>query len=113
MMWQSEDVVDIVNYSSNHIHIWVQSTTSGKFWMITGFYGYPEKCKRKASRSLLSQINPNNDSPWCVLGDFNEILTQDEKVCGSRRPQLQMAEFRAALGKNGLFDIGWRNQNYT
>lgn len=81
--------------------------------MKTGFYGFPKTHKRKASWSLLSQINLNSDLPWCVLGDFNKILTQDEKLGGNRRPHKQMVEFKVALEKNGLFDVRWRNQKYT
>lgn len=82
--------------------------------MITGFYGcYPETHKRKASWSLLSHINPNGNLPRYVLRDFDEILTQDEKLGGNIRPHKQMADFRDALEKNGLIDIGWRNQKYT
>lgn len=42
------------------------------------------------------------------LGAYYEISTKfllKMRVCGSRRPQLQMAEFQAALEKNGLFEL--------
>lgn len=43
---------------------------------------------------------------WCVLGDFNEIVTQDEKLGGKPRPKKQMEDFRLALDRNGLVDLG-------
>lgn len=58
-------------------------------------------------------LNLISDLPWCVLGDFNKILTHDEKLGGKRRPHKQMTEFRVALQKNGLFDLGWINHKYT
>lgn len=51
--------------------------------------------------------------PWCVLGDFNEITSQDEKLGGNLRPCGQMDAFKVALEDSGLVDVGWRNQKST
>lgn len=74
-----KDTVELVNYSNHHIHIKVQSSSSNETGLILGFYRYPETHKRQASWSFFSRINPNSDLPWCLIGDFNEILNQDEK----------------------------------
>lgn len=49
----------------------------------------------------------------CILGNFNEIVTQDEKIGGRSRPRKQMEDFRLALERNGLVDLGWKNQKFT
>lgn len=49
---------------------------------------------------------------WCILGDFNKITTQDEKIGSQPRPSTQMDNFRLALERNGLVDLGWKNQKF-
>lgn len=46
-------------------------------WLLTRFYGHPKASKRYLSCDLLSRINPK-EIPSCAVGDFNEILRQQE-----------------------------------
>lgn len=46
---------------------------------LTVFYGNPSSSKRQLLWELLSKINNEKGQPWCVIGDFNEILIQEEK----------------------------------
>lgn len=48
-----------------------------------------------------------------MIGDFNELTTQDEKIGGRPRPRPQMEAFKSALDANGLLDLGWVNQKFT
>lgn len=52
-------------------------------------------------------------APWCVMGNFNEIVSQDEKQGGQLRPTKQMEDFKHALETNCLFDLGWQGTKYT
>lgn len=62
--------------------------------------------KRVDFWDLLERINPRPQIGWCVLGNFNEITSQDEKVGGKLRPRKQMEDFRMAFESNGLIDLG-------
>lgn len=48
-----------------------------------------------------------------MIGDFNEIVTQDEKLRGRPRPNKQMEDFKIAFERNALVDLGWTNPKYT
>lgn len=80
MMWKTKDQVEVVNYSQKHILIWVKDITVNANWLLTEFYGEPKTSKRQKTRSLLKELKPINQSPWMVIGDFNEILFPYEKV---------------------------------
>ncbi|KAG2702185.1 hypothetical protein I3760_06G078300 [Carya illinoinensis] len=113
LFWRSGDEVKITNYSSWHINSEIKEAGKGKRWLFTGFYGYPETGKRKLSWDLLQSLKPREKEPWCVMGDFNEILFQNEKVGGRQRSETQLNQFREMLEDNLLYDLGFCNGFYT
>jgi hypothetical protein len=102
----------ITNYSLNHIDIEVEDLQRGK-WRLTGFYGYPEGSRRRDSWNLLRQLSNASQLPWCILGDFNDILSTDEKRGRSERPNRLINGFREAVSDAGLVDIHWEGYNFT
>lgn len=62
---------------------------------------------------LTINSKPPTDQPWCVIGDFNEVLLLTEKSGRRVRPEQQMQEFRTALEMNDIFDLGWIGDKYT
>jgi hypothetical protein len=53
------------------------------------------------------------DLPWVMLGDFNEILSNQEKEGGNLRPQRCMQQFRDALVDSELSDMGFMGEKFT
>ena len=49
---------------------------------------------------------------WVYLGDFNEILSSDEKN-GNIRPMGAMMKFRKTLLHYGLVDLGFNGYRFT
>lgn len=84
--------------------------------MFTCFYGNHVTTKRKESWNLLQALKLQENIPWLCVGNFNEILKQNEKFGVARRPYSQMESLRAILEACGLNDLGylgdrfiWRN----
>lgn len=73
------------------------------------FYGFLKTSGRIYSWELLAKIHFDNTTPWCVIGDFNEITNQDKKLGERLRSQKYMEAFHKTLETNGLLDIGWKN----
>lgn len=106
MLWKEEIDLEIVNFFHSHINSKIRTEGGGNYWFVTRFYGHPETSKRCFSWNFLDRINPSSNVGWCILGNFNEIVTQDEKSGGRPRPNKQMEDFRLALGRNELVDLG-------
>lgn len=49
--------------------------------------------------------------PWVIIGDFNEILNNSEKIDGPLRTERQMRGFCDALGYCDLVDLGFTRVN--
>ena len=48
-------------------------------WRLTGFYGYPKRSRRRESWDLIHTLHGNYSLPWCILGDFNDIISVMDK----------------------------------
>ena len=93
--------------SKNHIDCIIGKGREG-IWRFTGFYGEPNAQKRHESQDLLRQLNSQNSLPWLCLGDFNEILREEEKKGGNNRGHAQMQLFRDVIDECGFIDMGFK-----
>ena len=69
--------------------------------------------RKHESWTLLKHLHSRSTAPWLCYGDFNEILTMEEKQGGLIRPLRPMQEFREALLQCGLVDLGFQGNIFT
>ena len=80
LLSMEEVELHVQTYSPNHIDSLITSQNS--FWRFTGFYGRPEEQRKHELRTLLKHFHSRSTAPWLCCGDFNEILTMEEKQGG-------------------------------
>ena len=97
MLWSKDIKVEVQGYSGNYIDAIVIDPESSFKWCITGFYENPETHRSKESWDLLRSLSQKYQLPWLCFGDFNEIVSVEEKLGGVRRSQKQMDDFREAI----------------
>lgn len=113
LLWKKDILVEVQGYSDNYIDAIVTNPTIGFKWQITGFYGHPDTHHRKKSWNLLRDLNRRYKMPWMCFGDFNEIISMEEKKGGAVRSQRQMEDFRNAIHQCGFRDLGYCGLDYT
>lgn len=86
LFWNEDINLEIVNYFNYHIHTQICEAVFGRRHLLTGFYGHIEIGRRSESWGLLHKLSLDVDQKWCVIGDFNEITTYDEKFWGCLHP---------------------------
>jgi exonuclease III len=79
LFWRDDVDLEIQNFSRRHINSIVKGVDGESSWKLTSFYGHPNWSKRHESWALLRYLQSYRPAPWLVIGDFNEIMTQDEK----------------------------------
>ncbi|GMI72452.1 hypothetical protein HRI_000914500 [Hibiscus trionum] len=111
--WTRDVSVSIRSFSIFHIDADISVDSPPSTWRFTGFYGNPVESLREDSWNLLRSLSENQNLPWLVMGDFNEILLSSEKEGGRLRPNRNMEAFRSALEDCGLMDLGFTGHWYT
>ena len=111
--WFSDTNLKTKNFSSHHINAIITKLGNGLLWRFTGFYGHPETHLREESKKLLYFLRNQFNLPWFYYGDFNEILSMNEKTGGTQRSQSQMDSFRQVVNFCDFKDLGYYGPNFT
>lgn len=80
---------------------------------INRIYGEPDTARSHEAWDKLKALNSRLERPWLCYNDFNEIIRQDEKVGGARRPYNQMQLFKEVINECGFMDLGYEGSKYT
>lgn len=78
-------------------------------WRFTGFYGYPERARRKDSWDLIDWLSNKSSLPWVLIGNFNDMLQKGLH----RHPQTFLDGFKHTIELNGLAELELMGGNYT
>jgi hypothetical protein len=112
LLWKNKVKCQIINYSQNFINIEIKYEDRSP-WRFTGFYGYPEHDRRRESWNLLRQLAQDVALPWCIMGDFNDMLSADDKRGGTAQPHWLLRGFREAVQDSGLIDLPMEGYPFT
>jgi hypothetical protein len=113
LLWRTKENLEIYNYSRRHIHAVVKDDEGHPVWKLTGFYGHPDSSKRSESWDILRFLSSCQPYPWICVGDFNEIVDQEEKEGSLLRRESRMIGFREALEACHLGDLGFIGSQFT
>ncbi|KAL8464398.1 hypothetical protein ACS0TY_034068 [Phlomoides rotata] len=110
-LWNNKVACSLLSYSQNHIDMGV---SEGSFRSrITGYYGHPERHRRHLSWNLLKYLSCVNSLPWSIIGDFNDILHNNEKRGRVSHPLHLLRGFRDAVNSCGIWDVEMTGYPFT
>ncbi|XP_037496903.1 uncharacterized protein LOC119371218 isoform X1 [Jatropha curcas] len=89
--------------------------SSGISWCLTGFYGFPERCRRQDSWDLIKTLSRRHNGPWLCVGHFNNLLADSEKIKigGNQYPRYLLNGFKEAAVESDLCDIPAKGYKFT
>ncbi|XP_019166942.1 PREDICTED: uncharacterized protein LOC109162712 [Ipomoea nil] len=112
-LWRVSPLVEIKSYSDRHIDVFVVEGDGKTKWRVTGFYGEPDRGRRHIGWNLLKELSMQHNLPWVVVGEFNDIMHEDEKRCGNPQPRWLMNGFREAVEESGLTNFNFEGHQFT
>lgn len=113
LLWHDNIDISIMSYSINHIHGQCVDGEEAEKWDITGIYGYPEENNKKKTWQLIEQLSSQVGRKWMCMGDFNDVLSVEEKRGGNTRTQSQLALGRNTVNDCNLLDMGFEGYQFT
>ncbi|KAL8156575.1 hypothetical protein AgCh_001610 [Apium graveolens] len=112
MFWKSSVKCSVVDSSNNHIDV-VFLNNNSPSWRLSCFYGFPERSRRKDSWEFIKNLANKSALPWCILGDFNDMLYATDKKGIHKNPQSLLDGFRKAIEECMLVEIDLTGGKYT
>ncbi|XP_060969966.1 uncharacterized protein LOC115713752 [Cannabis sativa] len=82
-------------------------------WRLTRFYGESKRSLRWSSWEQLRTLANDNTLPWCVIGDMNNVLSQEDKRRGHPYPNWLLDGFRDTIQACGLTDLNIVGHQFT
>lgn len=113
MFWSQNIDLQILASSPNFIHAGVLIKDSKEFFECTFVYGNPMFLQRKSLWERIRALHPNSNTPWCCVGDFNEMLSMHDKEGIRPIHQNQVDLFRNFLDAAGLIDLDLKGCRFT
>ncbi|KAL5172575.1 hypothetical protein HKD37_16G045299 [Glycine soja] len=92
---------------------WKLHAVEDPIWCFIIFYGYLERYDKRNSWDLLRHIASLSFIPWCILGDFNDLLSRDDKIGNYDHPNCLIQGFREAISNCNLHKIPIEGYKYT
>ena len=97
-LWWHEDVfVDVLSSSKNIIHTKVSSLTHCLPEYISFVYGPPVEADRTQVWTQLRHIASTMSGTWMCVGDFNELLSQNDKWGGNPHVLRRIINFQLVV----------------
>lgn len=112
LMWRNTKDVTLMSMSRNHIDVSVK-TVGKDLWRITGVYGEPVRAQRRKTWELLRHLAGDANFPWYLIGDFNNVTSQQDKRGGHSYPNWLIKGFNDCLRDTELQDLDIMGHQYT
>lgn len=114
LLWHDNVVVVTnVRQSSQELHAIVKVSHHTTPWLLSVIYANTNYNYRNWLWDELGNISTQFNGPWFACGDFNEILTQEEKWGGRPINITRTNRFHVCINQCGLIDLGFKGPKYT
>uniref|UniRef100_A0A803PNH7 Reverse transcriptase domain-containing protein n=1 Tax=Cannabis sativa TaxID=3483 RepID=A0A803PNH7_CANSA len=113
LLWHQNIDVTLLNFGKTFFDCYVKADNEATFHL-TAFYGAPEAQNKPDSWMLLQRLADVSPSlPWLVIGDFNEILSNENTSGGCLRNERHMEAFRKTLDHCKLHETVFEGDPFT
>ena len=114
ILWKSEEV-EILPLSSTkqEIHVTVKVCSSNLTWLLSTIYASLRLAERRILWENLKTVAHLHNLPWLMLGDFNEVLYDDDKFGGNHVNLNKALEFKDCLDECNMVDLGFVGPKFT
>jgi hypothetical protein len=107
-------MIDIINFDFNYFDVLISTESEPNNWRASEIYGYPQQHNKLLTCRLINDLSEVNNHPqWLIFGDFNIMLSDDEKLGGNLINPNITNSFRNILYLCDLQDLSCTGDKYT
>lgn len=111
ILWKKNVNLCIKSSDKNIIDCFVKFGDSEFF--LSCVYGEPAVDGRSVIWERLIRMGLGRSKAWCIIGDFNEILCNDEKIGGPRRSDSSFKPFAEMLSLCEMEELSSKGNRFT
>lgn len=113
ILWNATVLVDILAIHPQMVHMKVCSEINSSSFLCTVVYASPQQTKRKDLWYNLDVMENSISESWLIVGDFNSVLHDSERVGGVVQERLGCKWFQSFLFDNKIWDLGYNSPQFT
>jgi hypothetical protein len=113
LAWKVGVDLECFQTNVNTISAWCYSDPPNHPWMLSCIYGSPYAFNKSQFWDNMSKLGENFNGPWLCIGDFNMILSQQDKMGGLPYASSSMDFFHDFVNTNGMVDLGFIGTPFT
>lgn len=104
VLWKKSVDVSVLYHSPNLVDCYVKSNEAS--FHLSFVYGHPHPSFRNDLWERIERLGINRRNiPWLILGDFNDLLGNHEKIGGRIRPEISFQDFKRMVRQCEFTDL--------
>lgn len=113
LAWTDNISLSISLLSPSFIHALINHDPNSPDWYFTGIHCPCNPSKKARFWNCINDLHVSSPSPWLIMGDFNSIISQTEKVGGLPFASSSSHDLASELNNLGLIDLGFNGNPFT
>ena len=114
LCWHPRKFKVLIHFINDQlIHGEATHLPTGKTFFISFIYGRNLVEQRTPLWDSLVSLSSSINDPWCVLGDFNSILNQNDRIGGTIVTEGETKDFADCIQNCGLQEFSFEGAFYT
>ena len=105
--------VEVLAATEKEIHAIIRVRSQSLSWIISAIYASPKFVERCVLWENLKLIAILHDLPCALMGDFNEVITEEEKVGGIPICQRKVRAILDCMNECQMMDLGFSGPKLT
>lgn len=111
MLWINSADCSVLNFTRNYVNLLVKEDKED--WQLSFYFSFPDCSRRKISWDMLTDLRNISYMPWCIIRDFNDLLSQDDKHSIHPHPNWLCSRFHQDICDCDLVDIPLSGCQFT
>ena len=114
MLWKIDRIqVDVLTSTEQEIHALIRVRAYSFTWLISAIYASPRFAERCVLWENLKMLASLHNLPWAMMGDFNEVIAEEEKSGGNPIYPRRVNTILDCMDSCQMMDLGFSGPKFT